>query len=372
MPSGKPEPADVPEPVEEPGTPAGQEAGEGEDQVVTVELTEPDAKGLMEDLVAKGVLTWRHIAQKILQSLQPPQTATHVPQLAGIRERYPNRKRWGPARSWRYAQYSPCVCGGGLNMTHDHVLPRDILHDKADVLENLRFLCYRCNQSRHWLHGGKLELGTAAASVYLLFKHKPKSLKELEQLGRALGLTQSVQRFEETWALAVYLHSQGKYEIDEIHRTLTEDQLRRRQGYYRETNDFFGKFAEELKKRFADRVGRWERMQLLITTRSTSLADRLEAAKVLRILDKPGIKKIVEANKVTQEGRRALLEAHGGFTVEEINTIVGEKRPKVALYHFLNEAERVAVLKEIDTKLAEFQKKYGVKDEDANQLASQP
>ena len=72
-----PKPHDEAEPSRPPTAAADSNGEEGDDQVVTVELTEPDAKKLMEDLVANGVVTWRHIAQKILQSLQPPQTATH-------------------------------------------------------------------------------------------------------------------------------------------------------------------------------------------------------------------------------------------------------------------------------------------------------
>lgn len=338
--------------------------------VVSVELSEEEAQVLLTELISTGIVTWRHVVQKVLQSLQPPQTATHVPQLAGIRERYPPRHRWAPARLWMYAQYGPCNCGAGLNMTHDHVLPRDLLLDKADLLENLRFLCYRCNQSRHWMHGGKLELGTAAAAIYLLFRYRPRTLKRLTELGRDLGLTQSDQRFEETWALAVYLHGKGAYELDEIHPTVSKDELSRWRAYFLDANSFFEELSARLRAKFSDRVERWEHVQLLVTTRKTSVEDRRKAAKGLGILARPGVAAAIEAETLDADGRRLLLEAVGGLSAEEASQIATNQ--KVALYHLLTSSERADVLTEIDVALASLQKKHGVSDDQARPLADSP
>src|SRR6266540_2157648 len=278
-------------------------------EVVEIALSEEQCKQLLDEIVRLGIVDWKHITSKILQSLQPPQTATHVPQLEGIRERYPSSRRWAPARRWMYAQYGPCpVCGSGMNLTHDHVLPRDLLADRADLLENLRFLCYRDNQSRHWEHGGALELGTAAACIYLLVTRKPRTLAELTKLGRRLKLTQSSQRFEETWALAVYLHLQGRYELDEIHPAIGEAELKKFSAYYRATNEYFDKLTEDLNRRYAALLPTIEGIQLLVTTRAVRPEDRTLAAKELGILAKPGVKASVEKKRITDQDRRIFLE----------------------------------------------------------------
>ncbi len=250
-----------------------------------------------------------------------------------------------------------------MNLTHDHVLPRDLLADRADLLENLRFLCYRDNQSRHWEHGGALELGTAAACIYLLITRKPRTLAALTKLGRDLGLTQSDQRFEETWALAVYLYLQGRYELDEIHKDIDESELKKFGAYYRAANEYFDKLAEDLKHRYATLLPTIETVQLLVTTRAVKPNDRKAAARDLGILDKPGVQASAEKKRITDQDRRIFLEAVSRFSPDEIEQIVADK--KVALYHFLDGAERQKLLTEIEKALATLRGAHGVKDEDA-------
>jgi len=353
----------IPEP--EASEPQGAEAGATADVNETptkIELDAASAQQRVSELVAKGLVSWPEVASKILQSLQPPQTATHVPQLNGLRTRLPAGARWSPARLWMYAMYGPCpFCGSTMNLTHDHVLPREVLHDEADVLENLRFLCYRCNQSRHWDKGGVLTLGTAAAAMYLLVKHQPKTLKELTRLGRSLGLTQSVQRFEESWAFAVYQHREGRYSLDQPFPTITDAELARWRAYYLEANQLFANFETELRNSIAeDTKQRWEALRLLVSTRQVALEDRLRAAQRLGLAVDDALRDLLSKKKLTDQARRRVLESVGLFSHDDIDGILASKSKLVSLWHLLSADDRARIQTSLHEKIAALRLKHGV------------
>ncbi len=321
-------------------------------------MTEERCEEIITNLVEEDILDWTTIAKEMLQSLQPPQTATHVPQLDGLRERYERGNRWAPSRRWMYSQYGPCEnCGKITSINHDHIVERDILGDEADRLENLRFLCRRCNQSRHWENGNILDLGTAAAVMYLLFTQKPKTVKELEKMGRQVGLTQSNQRFEETWAFAMYLHREGLLEVDEIHPVIDEDELEQYREYYSATKEYFKELNTRLRQEYPEEMSIKNNLELLVRGRKTKVEDRIDSARGLGILDDGEVEEILrDDTKLTDGQKRTLLEAVGTFTDSEIRDIVNSR--KVSLYHVLGSDQQDSVIQEIDEKMEEFQNEY--------------
>lgn len=339
------------------------DAAAQEEASTQIELDAASARALVEELVGKGWVSWPEVASKVLQSLQPPQTATHVPQLNGLRARLPARDRWAPARLWMYALYGPCPrCGSTTNLNHDHVLPRELLHDEADMLENLRFLCYRCNQSRHWKKGGVLKLGTAAASMYLLVKHQPKTLAELTRLGRRLGLSQSVQRFEESWAFALHQHREGRYPaIERPLPAITHEELAKWRAYYLEANALFAAFEARLRASVADATKqKWEALRLLMSTRHVDPPDRLRAAEAVGLNVDDALRDLLAKKKLTDQDRRRLLAAVGVFSPEDIDGIVASKTKLVSLWHLLSRDERERIRADLEAQVGALRRKHGL------------
>ncbi|EMA19928.1 HNH endonuclease signature motif containing protein [Haloarcula argentinensis] len=327
---------------------------------VELDVTEENCERLIKNMVDRGVLDWRTIAKEMLQALQPPQTATHVPQLDGIREIYERGDRWAPSRRWMYSQYGPCEnCGRTTSLNHDHIVERDVLGLKADRLENMRFLCRRCNQSRHWDKGNILEMGTAASVMYLLFTEEPETLDELTDLGRELGLTQSNQRFEEAWALPVYLYSQGEYDLEEIHSEISEEELAQYREYYDAASGYFNelhnRLAEESEYQEAWEIK--ENLDKVVRGQKTKVEDRIKVANRLGIDDNGTVMEILrEDTKLRNDDKRALLEAVGEFTSDEIDQVVSDN--KITLFQVLNETDKEELLQEIDERLSELQSEY--------------
>ena len=93
-----------------------------------------------------------------------------------------------------------------------------MLQYAADLLDNLRILCKRCNAISRPSHiqAGLSLFPTGAECAFILLYHKPKSFKEFVKLGRSRNLTvRSLQRFQEAWFLAKELESRGIYVIQE-------------------------------------------------------------------------------------------------------------------------------------------------------------
>lgn len=106
-----------------------------------------------------------------------------------------------------------------LELQADHIKPKEEFENKADAdfLDNLELRCRRCNVIKRPSHknGGKTFLTAAAALMWLLFTKKPKNYVEYEKLCREYGLTMANIRFQEAWAIALWLKREGKYNIEE-------------------------------------------------------------------------------------------------------------------------------------------------------------
>src|SRR5690606_23163392 len=108
-------------------------------------------------------------------------------------------------------------CGTFLQLEGEHRLPTNEYGKAADRLDNMQLLCKRCNAKKRPSHknAGVTFLTAQSALMWLLLVHRPRTYKEFEQLCRAYGLTMANIRFQEAWALAIWLSREGRYEIDE-------------------------------------------------------------------------------------------------------------------------------------------------------------
>ena len=86
----------------------------------------------------------------------------------------------------------------------------------ADRLSNMLLRCRRCNVIRRPSHkqGGKTFLTTEAALMWILLVKKPRTYKEFAKQCRSYGMTMANIRFEEAWAMAMWLERDGEYDID--------------------------------------------------------------------------------------------------------------------------------------------------------------
>lgn len=167
-------------------------------------LTESDWSSLVDSLVEDGLVTRKEVAETVLGAINPPQAATAVASKAVYQEQYPPRKTWQAVKEWLYDQGGRCIdCGTKVNLEIDHAIPRK--EGGLDRLDNLGLRCRRHNSSRRHANGGKTELTTQAALMYVMMTNRPKTYKEFEQQCRAYGLTCSNIRFQEAWAQAVWL-----------------------------------------------------------------------------------------------------------------------------------------------------------------------
>ena len=118
---------------------------------------------------------------------------------------------------WHENQTGKCAdCGTRLELQADHIVPREVLGDEADSLENMTLRCRRCNVIKRPSHikGGKTFLTTESALMWILFTKKPKTYKDFEKLCREYGMTMANIRFREAWAMAQWLNKIGKYDIN--------------------------------------------------------------------------------------------------------------------------------------------------------------
>ena len=86
----------------------------------------------------------------------------------------------------------------------------------ADRLDNMLLRCRRCNVVRRpsHKHGGEAFLTTEAALMWILFVKRPRTYEEFEKECRAYGMTMANIRFQEAWAMAMWLECEGAYLID--------------------------------------------------------------------------------------------------------------------------------------------------------------
>lgn len=153
----------------------------------------------------------------MLGHLNPSQVGTSIASKNSFQSHFPPKKTWEAVREWHFSQTGRCAtCETRLEIQTDHIVSREEIGEDADVLENMTLRCRRCNVIRRPSHkkGGKTYLTAESALMWILFLKKPKTYQEYEQLCREYGLTMSNIRFQESWAMAKWLHEIGLYEID--------------------------------------------------------------------------------------------------------------------------------------------------------------
>lgn len=172
---------------------------------------------LLQDLVSDGLVTYGEIGALVLGHLNPSQVGTSIASKATFQTLFPPRKCWEAVRTWHFNERGRCAdCGTRLELQADHIIPRQVLGNAADTLTNLTLRCRRCNVIRRPSHlkGGQTHLTAESALMWILFIHKPTTYQEYSQLCRNYGLTMANIRFEEAWAMAIWLSRDGLYQID--------------------------------------------------------------------------------------------------------------------------------------------------------------
>jgi len=163
---------------------------------------------LLEQLVDKGLVSWKDVTATVLGQLNPSQVGTSLASNPNIKKQFPPRKTWQAVRHWLYEQDGRCAnCGSRFDLQVDHITPGD------NTLSKLRLLCRRCNVVRRPSHkkGGITFLSSESALMWLLFVYKPQTYEEYKKLCRKYGLTMADIRFQEAWAMAEWLKKEGKY-----------------------------------------------------------------------------------------------------------------------------------------------------------------
>jgi hypothetical protein len=181
-------------------------------------------QAFVASLATDGILSWEEVAVCVLGELNPPQVGTSLASNENIKNRYPPRQAMRAVMEWFYAQDGRCQnCGRRIHIEVDHIVGKDeFIREgrdpaEADTLDNLQLLCRRCNVIKRASHRlGGLSFATAqAALMWILLAERPRTRAEFERLCRAHGLTMADIRFEEAWAMAIWLTKAGMYELDE-------------------------------------------------------------------------------------------------------------------------------------------------------------
>lgn len=182
--------------------------------------TEEDWFNFLIYLKENGITSYKEMAASVLGALNPPQVGTQVASNKNIQAHFGPRKTMREVFKWFYSMRGVCAdCGTRLELQADHIKPKEEFENKADAdfLDNLELRCRRCNVIKRPSHknGGKTFLTAAAALMWLLFTKKTKNYVEYEKLCREYGLTMANIRFQEAWAIALWLKREGKYNIEE-------------------------------------------------------------------------------------------------------------------------------------------------------------
>jgi hypothetical protein len=177
--------------------------------------TEEHWKKFLDYLIEKGFFSYGQLASAILGQLNPPQVGTGTTML--VKHNYPPRRAWQAVKSWFYEQSGRCVdCGTRLDLQTDHIQAKIEHGQNADRLDNFALRCRRCNVIRRPTHlkGGITHLTSASALMWILLTKRPKTYIEYRILCREYGLTMADIRFQEAWALAVWLNKEGEFYIE--------------------------------------------------------------------------------------------------------------------------------------------------------------
>lgn len=178
--------------------------------------TEKQWKKFLEYLIKEKILNYKEIVSLTLGHLNPSQVGTSVASNKAIQKNYPPRQCWKAVRKWNFEQSGKCKdCGTRLELQADHIIPKEKIGEKAETLENLTLRCRRCNVVKRPSHkqGGKTFLTSESALMWILFNYQPDTYQEYMKLCRKYGLTMANIRFEESWAMAIWLNKIGKYKI---------------------------------------------------------------------------------------------------------------------------------------------------------------
>lgn len=184
-----------------------------------------DWRGLLDELIALGLVTWKEIVVLALGQMNPPQVGTAVASAKGFQANF-DRTAGGSLMSavmrWFYAEAGTCAdCGTRLDLQADHVDPRQNYEDPgdADRLDNITLRCRRCNVIRRPSHvfGGVTHLSAEAALMWILLVIRPRTLLDFVRLCRLYGMTMADVRMQEAWAMAQWLSrdDQVGYEIED-------------------------------------------------------------------------------------------------------------------------------------------------------------
>ena len=180
--------------------------------------TEADWQSFLEYLVANRIVNYEEACTLVLGHLNPSQVGTSIASKKTFQSHFPPRKCWQAVRQWNFDQSGTCAdCGTRLELQADHVITREEKGDEADTLDNMTLRCRRCNVIRRPSHkkGGQTHLTAESALMWILLFKKPSSYEEFAGLCREYGMTMANIRFEEAWAMAIWLSREGLYEISD-------------------------------------------------------------------------------------------------------------------------------------------------------------
>ncbi|MCF2901554.1 hypothetical protein L1267_14330 [Pseudoalteromonas sp. OFAV1] len=184
---------------------------------------EDEWKSFVLHLIDFGLITWEDVAINMCSELNPPQVGTAVAEQ--VKPNYPPRQAMKHVFKWFYEQSGKCeVSGKRLWLEADHKVPKEhfIRQGKdpkeANTLDNFQLLTKRENVIKRGSHrlGGLSFAQASAVLVYVLLRYKPKNIEDFGKLCRNYGLTMAAIRFQEAWALAIWLSKEGLYEIDSM------------------------------------------------------------------------------------------------------------------------------------------------------------
>jgi len=179
--------------------------------------SQEDWRKLLEKLIEDKLVTWKEVTATVLGQMNPSQVGTSLASNKRVQAFHESRKVWQAVRAWFYSQAGTCVnCGTRLDLQADHIIPREKNGD--DKLNNFQLLCRRCNVVKRPSHkkGGVTYLTAESALMWILFVYHPKTYEQYKILCRKYGLTMADIRFQEAWAMAHWLHREGRYDIDSI------------------------------------------------------------------------------------------------------------------------------------------------------------
>lgn len=188
---------------------------------------EVEWRQMAEQIVADGVVTWREVTTTILGELNPPQVGTSIASSSATAfgfkshhaELHPGESFMPYVLRWFYATTGRCIdCGTRLDLQADHVNGRENYSDPrdADLLSNMVLRCRRHNVAKRKSHiakAGRTLLPAQQALMWILLAIKPVTLLDLARLCRIYGMTMASIRFQEAWAMAIWLEREGHYRM---------------------------------------------------------------------------------------------------------------------------------------------------------------